>query len=129
MSSPVSIRCLWWLIQKDLTREIRAHRSWPRALLLGIVLVVAVSAQIDLPLNQQAGAVGGLLWIAIFFSATVSIERSFASEHHEGCWQALQLYPISRSLLFLAKTVVNTATIVVLASVVIPLFVVLTDVP
>ena len=129
MPPSVSIQCLWWLIQKDLTREIRAHRSWPRALLLGIVLVVAVSAQIDLPLNQQAAAVGGLLWIAIFFSATVSIERSFAGEHEDGCWHALLLYPISPSLIFLAKTVVNSAIILVLSSLLIPLFVVLTDVP
>lgn len=129
MPASASIRCLWWLIQKDLTREFRAHRAWPRALLLGVVLVVLVSAQIDLPMNQQAGAIGGLLWITIFFSGTVLIERSFVGEREDGCWQALQLYPISPSLIFLAKTVVNTAAILILACVLIPLFVVLTDVP
>jgi heme exporter protein B len=124
-----SFRCLWWLIHKDLSREIRAQQAGPRALLLGLVLALLVAAQIDLPMDQQAGAVSGLVWIAVFFSATVFVERSFVGEHEDGCWQVLSLYPISPSLVFLAKTSVNTVSIVILASVLIPLFVVLTDVP
>jgi heme exporter protein CcmB len=129
MPPSLSTRGIWWLIQKDLTREIRAQQAWPKTLLLGLVLAFLVATQIDLPVDQQAGAVGGLLWITIFFAATVSIERSFVGEHEDGCWQALQLYPISPSMIFLAKTVVNTATIAILASILIPIFVVLTGVP
>jgi heme exporter protein B len=124
-----SIRCLWWLIHKDLVREFRSQQAWPRGLLLGLVLVLLVAAQVDLPVDQRAGAVSGLLWITIFVSATVSIERSFASELEDGCWQALQRYPVSPGIIFLAKTIVNGFTTLMLASVLIPLFVVLTDVP
>jgi heme exporter protein B len=109
--------------------ELRAANAWPRTFLLGLVLVLLVAAQIDLPMDQQRSTVAGLLWITIFISATVSIERSFVSEQEDGCWRVLRLYPISPSLMFLAKMAVNTITIVVLASVLIPLFVVLTDVP
>jgi heme exporter protein CcmB len=129
MPISVSIRCLWWLIHKDLVHEFRSQQAWPRALLLGLVLVLLVAAQVDLPVDQRAGAVSGLLWITIFVSATVSIERSFASELEDGCWQALQRYPVSPSVIFLAKTIVNAMTTLMLACVLIPLFVVLTDVP
>jgi heme exporter protein B len=129
MSRFESIKCLWWLIHKDLVREFRSQQAWPRTLLLGLVLALLVAAQIELPMDQRAGAVSGLLWITIFFSATVSIERSFASELEDGCWQALQLYPISPSVIFCAKTIVNVVATVIVACVLIPLFVVLTDVP
>jgi heme exporter protein B len=129
MPISVSIRCLWWLIHKDLVREFRSRQAWPRTLLLGLVLVLLIAAQVEMPIDHRAGAVSGLLWITIFFSATVSIERSFSSEQEDGCWQALQLYPISPSVIFLAKTIENAVTTVILACVLIPLFVVLTDVP
>jgi heme exporter protein B len=125
----VAIKCLWWLIHKDFVREFRLRQAWPRTLLLGLVLVLLIAAQIELPVDYRAGAVIGLLWITIFFSATVSIERSFSSELEDGCWQALQLYPISPSVIFLAKTIVNAVATVIVACVLIPLFVVLTDVP
>jgi heme exporter protein B len=129
MSLVVSIQRLGWLIHKDLVREFRSQQAWPRTLLLGLVLVLLVAAQIELPIDQRAGAVSGLLWITVFFSATVFIERSFASELEDGCWQALQVYPISSSVVFLAKSIVNAVTTVTLACVLVPLFVVLTDVP
>jgi heme exporter protein B len=116
------------MIQKDLTREIRAQHVWPRTLLRALVLVLLQATQVDLPVEQEAGVVGGLLWITIFFSGTLAIERSFASEHEGGCWQALLLYPIAPSALFLAKLLTNFVSIIILQLAVIPLFIVLTDV-
>ncbi len=52
-----------------------------------------------------------------------------ASERDAGCWQTLCLYPASPSAVFLAKMAVNTISIVLLECVLIPAFVVLTDVP
>jgi heme exporter protein CcmB len=124
-----SARCLWWLIHKDLTREMRAQQTWPKMALLGIVLVLLLTTQIDLPMEQQTRVVSGLLWTTIFFAGTVAIERSFASEHDDGCWQTLMQYPVVPSMIFFAKMTVNIASIVVLEALLIPLFIVLTDVP
>jgi hypothetical protein len=44
---------LWWLIHKDLTRELRTYRFLPGAFLLGIVLVVLLASQIDLPVEYK----------------------------------------------------------------------------
>jgi heme exporter protein B len=120
---------LWWLIHKDLTREIRAPQAWPRTMLLGIVLVLLLATQIDLPMGQQTRVISGLLWTTIFFSGTLAIERSFPSEHDDGCWQALLLFPVAPSMIFFAKMIVNVASIVILEALLIPLFIVLTDVP
>ena len=128
MPAHTSAGCFWWMIQKDLTREVRAQHIWPRTLLLALVLVLLQATQVDLPVEQKAGVIGGLLWITVFFSGTLAIERSFASEHEGACWQALLLYPIAPSAIFLAKMLANFVSIIILQLAVIPLFIVLTDV-
>jgi heme exporter protein B len=120
---------LWWLVHKDLTRELRARSVWPGMLLLGLVLVFMLATQIDLPMEQKGRVVGGLLWVAVFFAGTLTLDRSFANERKDGCWQSLTLYPIAPSVLFLAKMVVNVTSLVILETLLIPLFIVMTDVP
>ena len=120
---------IWWIIQKDLVSEWRSRRAWPAMILLGIVVAVVFSVQMDLPAEYQRQMAASLLWVAIFFAATLSLDRSFALEREDGCWQALLLYPVSPSSMYLAKLAVNVVWLAPLQCVLIPLFVVLTDVP
>jgi heme exporter protein B len=129
MAVPSTIRSFWWLIHKDLRRELRAHYVWPSMLLLGVVLVGLLAIQIDLPLELKGRIGGGLLWMAIAFSGTLAFDRSFAGERDGGCWQVLVLYPAAPSVLFLAKMAVNLVALIVLELALVPLFVVMTDVP
>lgn len=129
MRARESAKSLWWLIHKDLTRELRAQSAWPGMLLLGLVLVFLIATQITLPPEQRARTVGGLLWLSIFFAGTLALERSFANESDNGCWQALKLYPVDSSLLFLAKMAVNVVSLAILECALIPAFILLTDVP
>lgn len=129
MSASATMKSFWWLIHKDLTRELRAHYIWPAMLLLGFVLVFVLAMQIDLPFENKSRVSGGLLWLAIVFAGTLAMERSFANEHEAGCWQTLTMYPISSSVIFFAKLAVNLASLVILELVLIPVFIALTDVP
>jgi heme exporter protein B len=124
-----SISSLWWLIHKDLTRELRAQHVWPGMVLLGLVLVFLLATQIDLPLDQKVRVGGGLLWLAVYFAGTLACDRSFTGEREAGCWQALTLYPIAPSVLFLAKMAVNLAALGILELVLVPVFIILSDVP
>jgi heme exporter protein B len=98
-------------------------------ILLGIVVAVVFSLQIDLPFEYKRQVAASLLWVAIFLAAALSLDRSFAVEREDGCWPVLLLYPISLSSVYLAKLVVNIVWLGALQCVLIPLFVVLTDVP
>lgn len=128
MRAKETVNMFWWLIQRDLTCEIRARHVWPGMLLLGIVLVLLLATQLDLPLEDKLRVGGGMLWLAIFFAGTVACERSFAGEREGGCWQTLRLYPIPPSVVYLAKLAVNFIALVVLEFVLTSVFVVLTDV-
>jgi heme exporter protein B len=119
---------LWWLIHKDLLCELRARQAWPAMLLLGIVVAVVFSVQMDAGL-ETSGTMGGLLWIAIFFAGTLALERSFGAEREQGCLRGLLLYPIPPGTVYAAKLIVNVVALTCLELVLIPLFVVFADVP
>ena len=117
----------WWIIQKDLVSEFRARRTWPAMLVLGVVVSLVFSLQMDLLLQQKQRIVGGLLWLAVFFAGMTAVDRSFAVERDEGCWQGMKLWPVGPSTIFLAKWVVNVVALLALECVLIPLFFVLGD--
>lgn len=120
---------LWWLMHKDLVCEYRARRAWPAMLLFGVVVALAFGLQMDLPADQKPRVAGGLLWLAIFFAGMFLVDRSFAAEHEDGCWEGLLLYPVSPAAVYLAKLAVNVVGLAVLEGLLIPLFAVLSDVP
>ena len=120
---------IYWLIAKDLTAECRLPRAWPAMLLLGAIVAMLFSVQMDLPPEQQPKVASGMLWLAVFFAATLALDRSFAVEREEGCWEGLLLCPISPTTVYLAKVAVNFVAVAALQGALIPLFAVLTGVP
>lgn len=122
-------RSVWWIIHKDVTRELRAHETWPSMVLLGVATVFLIGVQLALPIDIKILMAGGLLWLSVFFAGTLALERSFAGERDSGCWQTLKNYPVAASSLFLAKMAVNILSIAVLECVLIPTFMLFTDVP
>jgi heme exporter protein B len=117
------------MISKDLVSEWRARRAWPTMLLLGIVVGLVFALQMDVPPEHKPRVVGGLLWLAIFFAGMLAMDRSFAAEREDGCWEGLLLYPVSPTAVYFAKLAVNIAALAAIECVLFPLFVVLSDVP
>lgn len=120
---------LWWMIHKDLASEWRTARVWPAMLLFGTIVAVVFSVQMDLLPDQRSKIASGLLWLAIFFAGMPAIDHTLAVEREEGCWDALRLYPMPATLIYLAKLAVNFIALAALECFVIPLFVVLSGIP
>jgi heme exporter protein B len=59
----------------------------------------------------------------------LTLDRSFAAEREEGCWEGLLQYPISPATVFLGKLAVNVIALAVLQGLLILSFVVFCDVP
>ena len=119
----------WWIVHKDLLSEFRTRRAWPAMLLLGVVVALVFSIQMDLLPHQERRLVGGLLWLAVFFAGMTAVDRSFAAEREEGCWQGMRLLPLSPGTVYLAKLVVNVIALLALECLLIPLFFLLSDIP
>ncbi len=120
---------LWWLVQKDVVAEWRSRRTWPAMLLFGVVVALVFSFQLERLGEAKRELLGGLIWLATFFAGLVAVDRSFASEKENACLEALLLYPLPPWLVFVAKWFLNLVSLVVLQCVLVPLVVVLCDVP
>jgi heme exporter protein B len=120
---------VWWIVHKDLVTELRARRVWPAMFLLGTVVAFVFSLQMDVLPHQKQSLLGGLLWLAIFFAGMTAIDRSFAAEREDGCWDALKLYPLSPAKLYWAKLLVNVLALAALECLLIPLFFLLSGLP
>lgn len=107
MQASHALQAFKWLVVKDLVCEFRLCRAWPGMLLLGLVLVLLLAMQVDLPAEDRLKVVSGLLWLDVFFAGTLVLDRSFTGEREEGCWGTLLLYPVPRTVLFFAKVAVN----------------------
>ncbi len=120
---------MYWIVWKDLVSEYRARQAWPAMLMLGVVVTFLFSAQLDAVGESQSRMLAIQIWLAIFFSGMLSLNRSFAAERVEGCWDALRLYPIHPVWIYLAKLTVNVLALGVLQAVVFMLCIVLCNVP
>ncbi len=121
-------RTWWWLVHKDLLRELRAPRAWPAMLLLALALAMVINVQIDLPQDQHRELAGGMFWLAAFFAGTVALDRSFWGEHEQASWQGLLLYPVGPGTVFLAKLTANIVALCALDVVLVPAFTLLSGV-
>ncbi len=120
---------LWWIMQKDLTCEYRARRAWPAMVLLGALVAMLFGLQMDLPIDGKRQIVGSLLWLATVLAGLPGLDRAFACEREEGCWQGLLLCPISSTTVYLGKLAANVVLLIGLQCVLVPLFVIFSDVP
>jgi heme exporter protein B len=117
------------MIHKDLVSEWRARHAWPAMFVLGAVVALLLSLQTDLPPREKSRMVAMLLWLAVYFAGMIAIDRSFAVEREDNCWEILRLYPVRASVVFLAKLVVNILALTAVEIVLVPLFIVLCDTP
>jgi heme exporter protein B len=89
------------LARKDLLLELRSRDTLP-ALLLFVVSALVVF-HFAVPASTSRSASGGLLWVAILFTALLALGRSFVAERSERTLDALVLAPCDRSAIWLAK--------------------------
>lgn len=119
---------LFWMIHKDVLSELRAKQALPAMVLLGTVVAVVFTAQPGLLPQQKQQICGVMLWLALFFAGLLGIERSCSSERRHGCWEALLAYPVPPVFVYWSKLLLNGLTLTLLECILIPVFVVLSDV-
>jgi heme exporter protein B len=98
-------------------------------LLLGLVLVILLEMQTDLGVQEKQRVVSGMLWLDVFFAGNLIVDRAVAAEREEGCWRSLLLYPVSPATIFFAKVTVTVLALLLLECVLVPAFILFSNVP
>ena len=96
-------RVVWLVVRKDLAVEARSRELLYTTLFfaLSCVLIFAVAfVREGRPLGDAAA---GILWIAIAFSGTLALGRSFERERYNDTLRALMLAPVARPAIYVGK--------------------------
>ncbi|MEX2645179.1 MAG: heme exporter protein CcmB, partial [Gaiellaceae bacterium] len=107
------------LARKDLLLELRGKETVPAMVLF--VVAVFVAFRFALP-EEQEGAAGGLLWVAIVLTALLGLVRAFVPEREQGVLDALVLAPCDRSAIWLGKALSVLAFLLIAEAAALPLF-------
>jgi heme exporter protein B len=114
-------RTAWLIVRKDLTVEIRSLELALTTVFFAVlcVLVFAFAFVEDgKPLDDAAA---GILWIAIAFSGTLALGRTFERERQAETLRALLLAPADRPALYVGKLAGVIALMLLVQALIVPL--------
>lgn len=123
------LRHALWIAGKDLRIELRAREVVTTMTLFGAL--VAVLSSMALFVDEETGrrVAPGVLWIAIAFSGTLGLSRTWGRERDEGALKGLLLSPVAPASIFLGKALGALVFVLCTELVVAPLVAVMLHAP
>src|SRR5215213_5542103 len=115
------LRVAWVVVKKDLTVEVRSLEILSTTMFFAITVVLMFSFGLVVdgrPLNDVAAAI---LWVAIAFSGTLALGRTFERERQNDTLRALMLAPADRPAVYLGKLAGVLLLMLVVEAVIVPL--------
>jgi len=130
------LRTVWTIARKDLVIEARSRELVYTTLFfaVSVVLVFSFSFVVEGPTADAApvalaDAASGILWVAIAFSGTLALGRTFERERQAETLKALLLSPVERPAIYLGKLVGVVLLMLVVEAVVTPIVGLLFEAP
>ncbi|MFZ9012268.1 MAG: heme exporter protein CcmB, partial [Anaerohalosphaeraceae bacterium] len=108
------------VLTKDLVAEFRSRQVLPTMLVLGMLIIwvfriASEAVSVNMPVLGTTA-----LWVAFLFAGLLAQERSFSSEVHQDCMDALLLAPVDEGTIYLAKLFVNIIMLTVFELMIVP---------
>lgn len=128
-SIPHYWQALWALTLKDLTAEWRNRQLVTAMLVFALLVILIFNFALELDANARTNVAAGVLWVTFIFAATLGLNRAFAPEVDRGSLDGLLLAPVDRSALFFAKLISTLVFIFAVEIIVVPVFIVLYNLP
>jgi len=117
------LRSVWGILLKDLAIEWRSREIvYTMGFLATLVVLIfsfALVAGQDARLGP--GTIAGILWVAVLFSGTVALARTFDREREGEAIRSLLLSPVPRSAVYVGKLAATSCIMFLVELVVTPL--------
>src|SRR5207248_8748292 len=111
-------------LTKDIRLEWRSKDALNAMLVFSLLVVVSIMFSFDPLAEESRHIVGGLVWVAFLFAATVALNQTWARELRNHVLDAYRVSPAPASALFMGKTVGNFLFVIILEALLWPLFIV-----
>jgi len=96
-------RVAWHVMRKDLTVEVRSFEILSTTLFFAVTVVLMFSFGLVVDGRAVEGVSPAILWVAIAFSGTLALGRTFERERHNDTLRALLLAPVDRPAIYVGK--------------------------
>lgn len=123
------LRTVWLVTRKDLLIEFRSREILFTTVFFAVACVLVFSFGFVHEGRAVEGAAAGILWIAIAFSGTLALGRTFERERQSETLRALLMAPVDRPALYLAKLTGVMILMVAVELLVVPLVALLFEAP
>ena len=97
------VRVALLVMRKDLTVEVRSREILYTTLFFAVSCVLVFAFALVKEGRAPDDVAAGLLWIAIAFSGTLALGRTFERERHTETLRALMLAPAARPAIYVGK--------------------------
>ncbi len=97
------LRIVWLVMQKDLLIEVRSREIVYTTLFFAVACVLVFAFGFVREGRAVGDVAAGILWIAIAFSGTLALGRTFERERQSETLRALMIAPVDRPALYLGK--------------------------
>jgi heme exporter protein B len=99
------LRTVWAIARKDLVIEARSRELAYTTLFFAVSIVLVFSFGFVVEGVPLTDAAAGILWVAIAFSGTLALGRTFERERQGETLKALLLSPVERPAVYVGKLV------------------------
>lgn len=96
-------RVAWLVVRKDLAVEVRSWELVSTTIFFGVSCVLVFAFALVEDGRAVANVAAGILWVAIAFSGTLALGRTFERERQTETLRALMLAPADRPALYVGK--------------------------
>ena len=118
----------WTVFRKDVLVEIRSRELLATTLFFALSAVIVFAVALVNEGRVVADAAAGILWIAIAFSGTLALGRTFERERYTDTLRALLLAPAPRAAIYVGKLAGVVAVLLLVEVLLVPLVALLFDV-
>ena len=115
------LRTVWTIARKDLVIEARSRELAYTTLFFAVSVVLVFSFSFVVEGVPLLDAAAGIMWVAIAFSGTLALGRTFERERQADTLKALLLSPAERPAVYLGKLAGVVMLMVVVESLMVPL--------
>ena len=96
-------RVAWLVVRKDIAVEVRSWELVSTTVFFAFTCVLVFAFALVEDGRAVADVAAGILWIAIAFSGTLALGRTFERERQTETLRALMLAPADRPAIYLGK--------------------------
>lgn len=111
----------WAIARKDLLLEARSRERFVSMATFAMLVAVVFSFALD-PTVRSRDIAGAMLWVTVLFAGTLGLGRSFAMEHEADALTGILVSPVPGGAVFLGKFLANLLVILVVETVIFPVY-------